>query len=62
MENPGGDKRIVLHPVKSAYAVRYPDFDAFAKRPLINNGYVGDEATTIDYYNTLFTYNNGMEE
>lgn len=40
-ENSGKEeKRIVLHPTESAYAVRYPDFDPFAGRPLIDNGYV----------------------
>lgn len=38
-----GDRRIVLHPVKSAYAVHYPDFDPFAGEALIENGYVDDD-------------------
>lgn len=54
-------KRIVLHPIMSAYAARYPDFDPFAGQALIDNGYIGDgnkreqNVTSIDYYNTLFT-------
>ena len=35
-------KHIVFHPTKSAYATRYPDFDTFAGKPLIDNGYVDD--------------------
>ena len=54
------DKRIVLHPSKSAYAARYPDFDPFAGKPLIDNGYVDN---TIDYLNATFVpYNEDMEE
>ena len=34
------ERRIVLHPTESTYAIRYPDFDAFAGRSLIDNGYV----------------------
>ena len=30
----------VLHPTKSAYAMRYPNFDTFAGEPLIDNGYI----------------------
>lgn len=33
-------RSVVLHPTKSAYAARYPDFDPFAGQPLIDNGYV----------------------
>ncbi|EDR12183.1 uncharacterized protein LACBIDRAFT_323269 [Laccaria bicolor S238N-H82] len=36
------DNRVILHPTKSAYAARYPDFNPFAGLPLINNGYVDD--------------------
>ena len=36
------EKRIVLHPVESAYATRYPDFDAFDGQSLIDNGYVDE--------------------
>ena len=36
------EKRIVLHPAKSAYATRYPDFDPFAGQTLVENGYVDD--------------------
>lgn len=61
---------MVLHPTLSAYAARYPDFNAFASQTLIDNGYIGDgnkfgqSANTIDYYNTLFmvTSCDGMEE
>ena len=35
-----GEGSLVLHPVKSAYAIRYPDFNPFAGRPLIDNGYI----------------------
>ena len=33
-------KCIVLHPTRSAYATRYPKFNTFAGKPLIDNGYV----------------------
>ena len=36
------ERRLILHPVSSAYATRYPNFDAFAKQPLIDNGYVNE--------------------
>ena len=62
MDDPSKEKCIVLHPIKSTYAARYPNFDAFAEQPLVNNGYVDDDANTIDYYNTLFTYNDSAEE
>ena len=39
--DPGSEERcLVLHPVESAYAMRYPDFNPFAGRQLIDNGYV----------------------
>ena len=45
MGNPGDKgKRVVLHPVESAYATRYPGFDAFDGQPLTNNGYVDDNS------------------
>ena len=35
-------KSMVLYPIRSAYAVRHPKFDAFSEQPLINNRYVDD--------------------
>ena len=64
------DKRIILHPVKSTYAARYPDFNPFSGQPLIDNGYVEEGNNQcramivhpdtsfeahIDYSNTMFT-------
>lgn len=57
--SPSIEKRIVLHPIKSAYAARYPNFNVFSGEPLVDNGYVD---SNIDYFNTSFTYNEGMEE
>ena len=54
-----GDKRIILHPSKSAYAVRYPDFNPFAGEALVDNGYVDN---AIDYLHTTFVpYDEIME-
>ena len=65
-----GEKRIVLHPAKSAYATCYPNFDPFNGQTHIDNGYVDNynnlcramiihpakpEFAPIDYANTLFT-------
>ena len=36
------ERRLILHPVSSACATCYPNFDAFAKQPLIDNGYVNE--------------------
>ena len=46
MEENSGDeeKHIVLHPIKSAYAIHYPNFNPFAQRQLINNRYKVDDA------------------
>ena len=32
----------MLHPTKSAYSRRYPDFNPFVENTLIDNGYVDD--------------------
>ncbi|EDR05366.1 uncharacterized protein LACBIDRAFT_329800 [Laccaria bicolor S238N-H82] len=34
------DRSLVLHPLLSAYAKHYTDYDVFSKEPLIDNGYV----------------------
>ena len=69
-ESSEGEMHIVLHPTKSAYGKRYPDFNPFGGRPLIDNGYVNNnnnncralivhpttgELTHADYMNNLFT-------
>lgn len=39
----GEENRIVLHPTRSAYSKRYPDFNPFAGQTLIDNGYVDND-------------------
>ncbi len=34
------DDRMVLHPVHSLYARRFPQYNVFGGQPLVNNGYV----------------------
>lgn len=34
------DDRMVLHPLHSAYAQKYPSYNVFCGQPLINNGYI----------------------
>ena len=47
---------MVLHPINSTYAARYPNFDPFAGQPLLDNGYIGNVyPMPLDYLNTLFT-------
>ena len=42
-ENSDNENRIILHPSRSAYAARYPDFDPFAGLPLIDNRYIDND-------------------
>ena len=34
------NRSLILHPLLSAYAKCYPDYNVFSKEPLIDNGYV----------------------
>ena len=61
-------RHIILHPSKSAYAAWYPNFDPFAGKTLIDNGYTGSDnnqcramilhPTARNQYNTTIDYAN----
>jgi len=54
-ENSPDSGSLVLHPMLSAYAKRYPNYDVFSKEPLIDNGYVECGAGDLTPYTSALS-------
>ena len=50
LRNWSGNRSLILHPVLSAYAKHYTDYNVFSKELLVNNGYVEQGARDLTPY------------